>query len=278
MKLCYVQTTHGVPTRLTSSLVLASAQAQSALLPVCCHHLSSCHTSVNRLAAPCWSLTAPMHLKIGRGKHRLHLLTGVCFQGPQQAPCCEQFEPGPERLYGDPGGIYVPDIQDGEEHQHWLDGSEYYGEWRNGQPNGRGIFVSTSGQPHVCHTSNTVLTWALARCKNGACMSLSMRLTAGHATVSICKRSKAARVQRFTLVSGCRQRGTYVLVMCGLHTGEPEVSVQACMKRSMANQDSSPLEAWPTPFVCAMHPSDLFRSLHGFKLLLAASRDSRHNH
>lgn len=78
------------------------------------------------------------------------LLTAVPVQELQQVPRCEQFEPGPERLYGDPEGIYVPDIPDGEEHQHWVDGSEYYGEWRDGQPNGRGIFVSTTGQPQVC--------------------------------------------------------------------------------------------------------------------------------
>ncbi len=37
-------------------------------------------------------------------------------------------------------------MPDGEEHHNWPDGSEYYGEWRDGQPNGRGIFVSQSGQ------------------------------------------------------------------------------------------------------------------------------------
>ena len=49
------------------------------------------------------------------------------------------------RLYNDPQGIYVPLMPDGEEHYHWKDGSEYYGEWWDGQPCGRGIFVSQTG-------------------------------------------------------------------------------------------------------------------------------------
>lgn len=37
------------------------------------------------------------------------------------------------------------DIEDGEAHHSWLDGSEYFGEWRDGRPNGRGIFVWPTG-------------------------------------------------------------------------------------------------------------------------------------
>lgn len=74
-------------------------------------------------------------------------MTACALQSVQQPPEWNQIQPGPERLYGAEHGIYVPDIPDGEEHQHWADGSEYYGEWRDGQPNGRGIFVSTSGLP-----------------------------------------------------------------------------------------------------------------------------------
>lgn len=37
------------------------------------------------------------------------------------------------------------DIEDGEAHHSWPDGSEYFGEWRNGRPNGRGIFVWPTG-------------------------------------------------------------------------------------------------------------------------------------
>ncbi|KAL0047732.1 hypothetical protein WJX82_010619 [Trebouxia sp. C0006] len=51
----------------------------------------------------------------------------------------------PDRPYADLQGLYVSDMPDGEEHHNWQDGSEYYGEWRDGQPNGRGIFVSQSG-------------------------------------------------------------------------------------------------------------------------------------
>ena len=74
-------------------------------------------------------------------------MTAVYLQEVQQLQGWDPLQAGPERLYGDLQGIYVPDIPDGEEHQHWADGSEYYGEWRDGQPNGRGIFVSTTGQP-----------------------------------------------------------------------------------------------------------------------------------
>ena len=58
----------------------------------------------------------------------------------------DNVQPQPDRQYGDAQGAYVSDMPDGEEHQHWPDGSEYYGEWRDGQPNGRGIYVSASGQ------------------------------------------------------------------------------------------------------------------------------------
>ena len=37
------------------------------------------------------------------------------------------------------------DIDDGEAHYKWADDSEYFGEWRGGQPNGRGIFVWPTG-------------------------------------------------------------------------------------------------------------------------------------
>ncbi|CAK0741103.1 hypothetical protein CVIRNUC_001300 [Coccomyxa viridis] len=37
------------------------------------------------------------------------------------------------------------DHDDGEAHHRWADGSEYFGEWHGGQPNGRGIFVWPSG-------------------------------------------------------------------------------------------------------------------------------------
>ncbi len=37
------------------------------------------------------------------------------------------------------------DEEDGEAHHSWLDGSEYFGEWHGGRPNGRGIFVWPTG-------------------------------------------------------------------------------------------------------------------------------------
>lgn len=72
------------------------------------------------------------------------------LQNAQQQQEWDLLQPHSERQYGDLRGVYVPDIPDGEEHQHWADGSEYYGEWRDGQPNGRGIYVSKSGQDHEC--------------------------------------------------------------------------------------------------------------------------------
>ena len=65
----------------------------------------------------------------------------------------------PDRPYGDLQGLYVSDMPDGEEHHNWQDGSEYYGEWRDGQPNGRGIFVSQSGQPVYCYSAAATLLW-----------------------------------------------------------------------------------------------------------------------
>jgi len=41
------------------------------------------------------------------------------------------------------------DFGDGEAHHRWPDGSEYFGEWHDGQPNGRGIFVQPSGKHHT---------------------------------------------------------------------------------------------------------------------------------
>ena len=67
----------------------------------------------------------------------------------------EETERPTGRLYEDPQGIYVPLMPDGEEHHHWKDGSEYYGEWRDGQPSGRGIFVSQTGL--VCSCSVLLL-------------------------------------------------------------------------------------------------------------------------
>ena len=40
----------------------------------------------------------------------------------------------------------LEDEDDGEAHHRWPDGTEYFGEWHGGQPNGRGIFVWPSGK------------------------------------------------------------------------------------------------------------------------------------
>ena len=63
---------------------------------------------------------------------------------PKQQVWDEADRPS-ERLHGAPQGIYVPMMPDGEQQRIWSDGSDYYGEWHDGQPNGRGIFVSQSG-------------------------------------------------------------------------------------------------------------------------------------
>ena len=68
------------------------------------------------------------------------------LQEAQKEPEWEPVQSKPNRQYTDLQGIYVSDMPDGEEHHNWTDGSEYYGEWREGQPSGRGIFVSQSGQ------------------------------------------------------------------------------------------------------------------------------------
>lgn len=68
------------------------------------------------------------------------------LQEAQKEPEWEPVQSKPNRQYADLQGIYVSDMPDGEEHHSWSDGSEYYGEWREGQPSGRGIFVSQSGQ------------------------------------------------------------------------------------------------------------------------------------
>ena len=69
----------------------------------------------------------------------------------------------PDQPYADLQGLYVSDMPDGEEHHNWQDGSEYYGEWRDGQPNGRGIFVSQSGQAMHCYSAAAKLLLWLAR-------------------------------------------------------------------------------------------------------------------
>ena len=38
-------------------------------------------------------------------------------------------------------------VADGRHHARWPDGSEYYGEWRDGRAHGRGAFVWPSGTP-----------------------------------------------------------------------------------------------------------------------------------
>ena len=48
------------------------------------------------------------------------------------------------------------DHDDGEAHHRWADGSEYFGEWHGGQPNGRGIFVWPSGD--MCSPSGMQIT------------------------------------------------------------------------------------------------------------------------
>ena len=48
------------------------------------------------------------------------------------------------------------DHDDGEAHHRWADGSEYFGEWHGGQPNGRGIFVWPSGD--MCTPSGMQIT------------------------------------------------------------------------------------------------------------------------
>ena len=50
-----------------------------------------------------------------------------------------------DRQYGDEEGLFVAEVGDGEEHYFWPDGSAYFGEWQDGQPHGRGIYVSSSG-------------------------------------------------------------------------------------------------------------------------------------
>lgn len=42
-------------------------------------------------------------------------------------------------------GLQVDGVADGEQHYRWPDGSEYYGQWQDGRPQGRGIFVWPSG-------------------------------------------------------------------------------------------------------------------------------------
>ena len=73
------------------------------------------------------------------------------FWQAQQQDQPKQQEWGPQsptdRSYGDEEGLFVAEVADGEEHYSWPDGSEYFGEWRDGQPNGRGIYVSQSGGP-----------------------------------------------------------------------------------------------------------------------------------
>ena len=51
------------------------------------------------------------------------------------------------------------DKSDGEAHHRWPNGTEYFGEWHGGQPNGRGIFVWPSGEYDRLPLS---LTWRRA--------------------------------------------------------------------------------------------------------------------
>ena len=68
-------------------------------------------------------------------------------EAEQQDGAVQQWGPQvpADRPYGDEEGLFVASVPDGEEHFSWPDGSEYFGEWRDGQPNGRGIYVSDSG-------------------------------------------------------------------------------------------------------------------------------------
>ena len=52
------------------------------------------------------------------------------------AGCC-WFAPPPE--------VVVATVPDGEHHWLWDDGSEYFGEWRDGAAHGRGVFIWRSG-------------------------------------------------------------------------------------------------------------------------------------
>lgn len=41
-------------------------------------------------------------------------------------------------------------VSDGEHSYQWADGGEYFGEWRDGHPHGRGTYVSPDGQQSPC--------------------------------------------------------------------------------------------------------------------------------
>ena len=73
-------------------------------------------------------------------------------EAEQQDGAVQQWGPQvpADRPYGDEEGLFVASVPDGEEHFSWPDGSEYFGEWRDGQPNGRGIYVSESGSCSIC--------------------------------------------------------------------------------------------------------------------------------
>jgi hypothetical protein len=91
----------------------------------------------------------------------LDMDVSLCTLHVQQEVVKEQewgpVQSKPDRPYADLQGLYVSDMPDGEEHHNWQDGSEYYGEWRDGQPNGRGIFVSQSGQAMYCYLSQPAM-------------------------------------------------------------------------------------------------------------------------
>ena len=71
------------------------------------------------------------------------------------------------------------DHDDGEAHHRWTDGSEYFGEWHGGQPNGRGIFVWPSGD--MSSPSGMQITWKC--CPNGA-----GHVSGGHGIFQPCTR------------------------------------------------------------------------------------------
>ena len=117
---------------------------------------------------------------------------------PAQSPRGQSAGQGPGRGAAVAARVPIQEEEDdGEAHRRWPDGSEYFGEWHGGQPNGRGIFVWPAGEGDL--SVEPVL--ALSDCTLSACKAPV------HCSTSAALEASNGRISKIRLIQHIAQPG-----------------------------------------------------------------------